>query len=285
MGLATGQIDRTPAQDDTGWIVFPSMDTRLDGQRAVVTAGAGGLGLVIARTLAVEGASVYVCDTDESALADLPDRLEGARVDVADAEAVAAWLDPIAEAGIDILINNAGTAGPTKPIERITRQEWRRCLAVGLDSQFHCARRVIPGMKARRAGAIINIASTAGIMGMPFRTPYVTAKFGVIGLTKALAMELGRHNIRVNAIAPGAISGDRMDRVIVAHAEAENRSVDEIRALYAEGTSMGTFVSAQEVADMVVFLASGRGSRISGQTVAVDGHTETLYPRPGLGGC
>ena len=236
---------------------------------------------MIANTLAAEGVSVYVCDIDESALADLPDHLEGARVDVADAESVAAWLDPIAEAGIDILVNNAGTAGPTKPLERITPEEWRRCLAVCLDSQFYCARRVIPGMKARRSGAIINMASTAGTMGMPSRAPYVAAKFGVVGLTKTLAMELGRHNIRVNAIAPGAISGDRMDRVIAAQAELENRSEDETRAIYVEGTSMGTFISPQEVADLVVFLASGRGNRISGQTIAVDGHTETLYTRQG----
>ena len=88
------------------------------------------------------------------------------------------------EAGIDLLVNNAGTAGPTKPIEHITPDEWRRCLAVGLDGQFHCARRVVPRMKSQQAGAIINIASTAGVMGMPYRAPYVAAKFGVIGLTK-----------------------------------------------------------------------------------------------------
>ena len=255
------------------------MDIQLDGQRAVVTAGAGGLGLVIAKTLAGEGALVFVCDIDEAALRNLPAYLEGACVDVSDADAVAAWLDPIAEAGIDLLVNNAGTAGPTKHIEHITPDEWRRCLAVGLDGQFHCARRVVPRMKSQQAGAIINISSTAGFLGMPYRAPYVAAKFGVIGLTKTLAMELGRHNIRVNAIAPGAISGDRMDRVVAAHSAAENRSEDEIRAMYADGTSMGTFVSPQEIADMVVFLASGCGSRISGQTIAVDGHTETLYPR------
>ena len=257
------------------------MDTRVDGQRAVVTAGAGGLGLVIAQTLAAEGASVFVCDIDEAALKALPEYLEGACVDVSDASAVAAWLDPIAQQGVDLLVNNAGTAGPTKPLEHITPDEWRRCLAVGLDGQFHCARRVIPGMKSRQAGAIINIASTAGVMGMPYRAPYVAAKFGVIGLTKTLAMELGRHNIRVNAIAPGAISGERMDRVVAAHAGAEDLSQEEVRAMYADGTSMGTFVSPEEVADVVVFLASGRGNRISGQTIAVDGHTETLYPRPG----
>lgn len=255
------------------------METRLDGQRAAVSAGAGGLGLVIAETLAAAGASVFVCDIDEQALEALPGHIEGALADVSDAAAAAAWLDPIAQVGVDLLVNNAGEAGPAKPLEEVTPEEWRRCLAVGLDGQFHCARRVIPSMKSRKSGAIINISSTAGYMGMPCRAPYTAAKFGVIGLTRTLAMELGRHGIRVNAVAPGAISGERMDRVIAAQAAAEGRSEANVRALYLDGTSMGAFVSPQEVADLVVFLASERGGLISGQTIAVDGHTETLYPR------
>lgn len=255
------------------------MDTRLDGLRAVVTAGAGGLGLAITRALVGEGATVFVGDIDERALANLPSAVECAPVDVTDPDAVAAWLDPITASGVGLLVNNAGIAGPTKPLEEITPGEWRRCLAVGLDSQFNCARQVIPAMKRQQSGVILNISSTAGFLGMPFRAPYVAAKFGVIGLTKTLAMELGRHGIRVNAIAPGAITGERMDRVIAAHAEAEGLSREEIRSLYAEGTSMGTFVDPEEIADMVVFLASARGKRISGQVISVDGHTETLYPR------
>ena len=257
------------------------MDTHLGARRAVVTAGAGGLGREIARALAREGAEVLVCDIDQAALAALPAGVEGALVDVADAGAVAAWLGPIADAGLDVLVNNAGIAGPTKPLERITRDEWRRCLEVGLDGQFLCARQVVPAMKRQGSGAIINISSTAGFLGMPYRAPYVATKFAVVGLTKALAMELGPHGIRVNAVAPGAIAGERMNRVIAAHAEAEGVSEDEVRALYEQGTSMGTFVDAAEVADLVVFLASERGRRISGQVISVDGHTETLYPRAG----
>ncbi len=255
------------------------MDTRLDGLRAVVTAGAGGLGLAITRALVGEGATVFVGDVDERALANLPSAVKCAGVDVSDPGAVAAWLDPIAASGVDLLVNNAGIAGPTKPLEEISADEWRRCLAVGLDGQFHCARRVIPAMKRQQSGAIVNVSSTAGFHGMPYRAPYVAAKFGVIGLTKTLAMELGRHGIRVNAVAPGAITGERMDRVIAAHAEAEGLPREEIRSLYAEGTSMGTFVDPEEIADLVVFLASARGKRISGQVISVDGHTETLYPR------
>lgn len=257
------------------------METRLDGQRAAVSAGAGGLGLVIAETLAAAGASVFVCDIDERALEALPGHIEGALADVSDAAAAAAWLDPIAQEGVDLLVNNAGESGPAKPLEEVTPEEWRRCLAVGLDGSFHCTRRVIPAMKSRKSGAIINISSTAGYMGMPRRAPYTAAKFGMIGLTKTLAMELGRCGIRVNAVAPGAISGGRMDRVIAAQAAAEGRSEAEVRALYLDGTSMGAFVTPEEIADLVVFLSSERGRMISGQIIAVDGHTETLYPRRG----
>lgn len=255
------------------------MASSLDSRRAVVTAGAGGLGLVIASSLAEAGATTFVCDIDGTAVAALPAYLYGCTVDVADAEAVAAWLDPIAAEGVDILVNNAGSAGPTAAVEDVDPGEWQRCLEVCLSAQFYCARRVIPAMKQRGGGAIVNITSTAGLMGMPNRTPYVAAKFGVVGLTKTLAMELGRDNIRVNAIAPGSITGERMDRVISAHAAAEGITAGEARSAYVQGTSMATFVTPQEVADLVLYLVGRSGRRISGQVISVDGHTETLFPR------
>lgn len=256
-----------------------SMAVRLDSQRAVVTAGAGGLGLVIAEMLAGAGAETFVCDIDPRALKALPDHLRGSRVDVADPEAVAAWLGPIAEGGVDVLVNNAGSAGPTAPVEEIDPEEWRRCVEVGLSGQFYCIRQVVGAMKAAGGGVIINIASTSGLMGKPNRTPYVAAKFGVVGLTKTLAMELGRDGIRVNAIAPGSITGRRVERVIAAHAEAEGISEETARSMYVEGTSMAAFVSPEEVADLVLYLAGPSGRHISGQVISVDGHTETLYPR------
>ncbi|MCE2526455.1 MAG: SDR family oxidoreductase [Actinomycetia bacterium] len=255
------------------------MGSGLDSQRAVVTAGAGGLGLVIANFLAEAGATTFVCDIDQAAVAALPAGISGSVVDVADPDAVAAWIDPIAAEGVDILVNNAGSAGPTASVEDVDPGEWRRCLEICLSGQFYCARRVIPSMKTRGGGAIINITSTAGLMGMPNRAPYVAAKFGVVGLTKTLAMELGRDNIRVNAIAPGSITGERMDRVISAHAESDGISGEEARFLYVQGTSMATFVSPQEVADLVLYLVGPSGRHISGQVISVDGHTETLYPR------
>ena len=255
------------------------MGIRLDSQRAVVTGGAGGLGLVVAKTLAEAGASTFVCDIDQAALEALPAHIRGARVDVADAEAVAAWLDPIAAEGADILVNNAGSSGPTAPTENIDPSEWRRCVEVSLSGQFYCARRVIPAMKTQGGGAIINITSTTGLMGMPNRSPYVAAKFGVVGLTKTLAMELGRDNIRVNAIAPGGLIGKRRERMIAARAEAEGITLEEARSISAQGTSMGTSISPEEVADLVLYLAGSSGRHISGQVIAVDGHTETLYRR------
>jgi len=255
------------------------MGILLDSQRAVVTGGAGGLGLVVAQALAGAGATTFVCDNDPVAVGALPLSLHGAKVDVADPEAVAAWLDPIAAEGVDVLVNLAGSGGPTAPVEEIDPSEWRRCVEVSLSGQFYCARRVIPAMKARGGGAIVNITSTTGFMGMPNRSPYVAAKFGVVGLTKTWAMELGRDNIRVNAIAPGSITGQRMDRVIVAHARAECVSLEVAKAVYVEGTSMATFVSPQEVADLVLYLAGPSGRHISGQVISVDGHTETLFPR------
>lgn len=250
-----------------------------DGKRAVVTAGAGGAGYIIARHLRDEGARVFVCDIDPAAIAGLPEDIEGALVDVSDDLAVENWLGPLARDGVDILVNNAGIAGPTAPIEDIEVDDWRRCIAVCLESQYACTRLAVPSMKSRKDGVIINISSTAGIMGMPNRTPYVAAKFGVVGLTKALAMELGPHNIRVNAIAPGSINGERMQRVIKAHAASEGLSEDQVRKMYTVGTSMMTFVDAEEIADMVVYLSSDKARRITGQVISVCGGTETLYPR------
>jgi NAD(P)-dependent dehydrogenase (short-subunit alcohol dehydrogenase family) len=200
-------------------------------------------------------------------------------VDVANPDEVAAWLGPIANEGIDILVNNAGPAGPTAPVEEIEPEDWRRCVEVGLSGQFYCIRQVVPAMKRIGAGVIVNIASTAGLLGMPNRAPYVAAKFGVVGLTKTLAMELGRNGIRVNAIAPGSITGARMDQVISAHAERQGISEETARSMYVEGTSMATFVSAEEIADLVLYLTGPSGQHISGQVIAVDGHTETLHPR------
>jgi len=255
------------------------MEVTLEGKRAVITAGASGIGLAIAQAMLAAGAEVLVSDIDDQAISLVPSGISASRVDVSDPAAVADWLAPIAEDRVDILVNNAGIAGPTGLVEELDDDGWRRCLAVGLDSQFYCMRAVVPAMKRRKSGAVVNLASTAGFLGMPGRSPYTAVKFAVVGLTKTWAMELGPHNIRVNAIAPGSVNGDRMDRVIAAHAAADGIPPEQVRALYSLGTSMGTFVDASEIADMAVYLCSDKGKRISGQVLAVDGNTETLYPR------
>ena len=143
----------------------------------------------------------------------LPDGITSWTADVSRSSELDAIFDEILPDGLDLMINNAGVAGPTKLVEDITDEEWRTTMAVCIDSHFFCARRVVPVFKAQQSGAIINLISGAGILGYPTRTPYVAAKWAVTGLTKTLAMELGPDNIRVNGVVPGNVNGDRMDRV------------------------------------------------------------------------
>lgn len=254
----------------------------LTARRVMVTAAADGIGLVIAQAFAMRGASVHICDADAEALAKLKITLPAVIatvVDLADADATRAWCaTSIASlGGVDVLINNAGVKGPTALVEDVDPDDWRYCLAVCLDSHFLCARAVAPLMKAQRAGSIINISSVAGLVGYGMRTPYAAAKWAVIGLTKSLAIELGPHNVRCNAICPGSVAGARIDRVIVAEAEQRGVAAEVIAAEYTDGQSIKRFVEANEVADLCLFLASPAATMITGQAIAVDGHTETYH--------
>jgi NAD(P)-dependent dehydrogenase (short-subunit alcohol dehydrogenase family) len=200
-------------------------------------------------------------------------------VDVADPAAFDAWFDEgmTALGGLDVLINNAGVKGPTAFVEDIDPDEWRQCLAICLDSHFLGARRAAPVMKAQRSGSIINISSMAGLVGYGMRTPYAAAKWAVIGLTKSLAIELGPHNVRCNAICPGSVRGDRMDRVIAAEAVERGVPVEDVTAEYLAGQSIKRFVEPSEIADLCRFLASPAASMITGQALGIDGHTETYH--------
>ncbi len=255
------------------------MDISLDGSRAFVTAGGAGMGRATVLAMHEAGAEVFTCDIDSSGLASLPSAVTSWTCDVSRSVELDAVFDEILPGGLHILVNNAGIAGPTKPVEEISDDEWRTTMAVGIDAQFFCVRRAVPGFKAQGGGAIVNLGSGAGILGYPNRAPYASAKWAVSGFTKSLAMELGPHNIRVNCVAPGNVKGDRLDRVIADHAGSVGLTEDEIRHRYAIGTSMNCFVEPEEIADTIVFLCSSRGRHISGQIIAVDGHTETLYPR------
>ena len=249
------------------------------GQRSVlITAGAKGIGKAIASSFAQSGASVHVVDVDENALGKLPQDFLQTIADVADEASVCSAVRRHINAfgSIDVLINCAGIQGPTAGIEMISLAEWRRCLAVNLDAMYLTCREVVPFMKRQTSGNIINIASTAGWHGYPLRTPYATSKWGVIGLTKSLAMELGIHGIRCNAICPGSVEGVRMERVIAAEALEKGVSEEEIRKSYSIGSSLRTFVLPEDIADMALFLASNSAGKVTGQIMNVDGHLESF---------
>jgi NAD(P)-dependent dehydrogenase (short-subunit alcohol dehydrogenase family) len=251
------------------------------GLRVLVTAGAAGIGRAIADRLIRQGARLHVCDVSEVALEGFRAAHPGhgaTRADVA-SDADVDRLFAAADAnlgGLDVLVNNAGIAGPTAGIEAIDPADWRRCLEVGLTGQFLCARLAVPRLKAAGGGAIINMSSAAGRHGYAFRTPYAAAKWGVIGLTQSLAKELGPANIRVNAILPGIVAGPRMEGVIRARAEATGVSYAEMEAQYLARISLRRMVSAGDVAAMVAFLVSPAGANISGQSLGVDGNVEAL---------
>ncbi len=257
------------------------MDLGLKEQRVLVTAGAGGIGAQIARAFAAEGARVHVCDVDDAALAALArdePTISASRCDVADRAQVQSLFDEVSRrlGGLDTLVNNAGIAGPTGRVEEIDPAEWDRCLAVDLTGQFNCVRLAVPLLRASRNASIVNVSSLAGRLGFALRTPYAAAKWGVIGLTKSLAIELGPDKIRVNALLPGIVAGDRQKRVLNAKAQARGVSFDEIEKLAFSATSIKDYVTAEQLADLVLFVSSRRGATISGQSLSVCGDTQML---------
>lgn len=253
----------------------------IKGQRVLITAGAGGIGLAIATRLISDGAAVLVCDVDDGRLAEFATKFPNAhtfRADVSDTGSVEKLVAFGQEklGGLDALINNAGIAGPTGGVEEIDPDEWRRCLEICLTGQFLCAHFAVPLIKASGGGSIINMSSAAGKHGYAFRTPYSSAKFGVIGFTQSLAKELGPDNIRVNAILPGIVEGLRIESVIGARAKQVGVSYAEMEAEYLAKISLKRMVTAEDVAGTIAYLLSADGYNISGQSIAVDGNVETL---------
>ena len=251
-------------------------------QRVMITAGASGIGKVIARAFAAEGAMIHICDVSEAALArfreEFPD-IAASHVNVRNEGEVDAWFDDALEdlGGLDVLVNNAGIKGPTAPVDDIELADWRECIEICLDSQFLCARRAAPVMKAQSSGAIINMSSNAGLFGFGNRTPYAAAKWAVIGLTKSLAIELGPYNVRCNAICPGNVKGERINTVIQGEADLRGVPFDVVARESVGGQSIARFVEPEEVADLCVFLGSDRARMINGEAIAVDGHAETFH--------
>ena len=252
-------------------------------RRVVITGGASGLGRAMAERFIADGDCVAVCDADPVAVAafsaTFPDHI-AVQADVTDEAAMAAFFAQVETTWdrVDVVCANAGTGGPAGRIEDLSLTDWSRCIEVNLSGTFLTCRWAAKHMRAAGQGVIILTSSTAGQFGYPLRSPYATAKWGIVGLTKTLAMELGPAGVRVNAICPGAVEGDRMDRVVAMEAAASGETEDAVRAQYVKGVSMRSWVTAEDVADTVLWLASSHAKRISGQIMAIDGHTETLVP-------
>ena len=263
------------------------MDITLPVQTAIISAGASGIGLAIARRLNAHGWLVYICDQDEAAVVEVRRTdpfLTVLVCDVSNIEAVEGFYRAVAAdlvarglAGIDLLVNNAGIAGPTARLEDQPADAWLRTIDINLNGTFYMTRHAVSLLRRKSPGSsIINMSSNAGMFGCPLRGPYVASKWAIIGLTKTLAMELGPEGIRANAICPGCVEGPRIDRVITADAEARGLPAAEVEVQYKRQASLRTFVTCEDIADMVMYLTSPSGQRISGQALAIDGHTEGL---------
>ncbi len=257
------------------------MEFSAKGLRVLVTAGAAGIGRVMARTFSERGAKVHICDVDEKALASTKKQLPAVSQSIADVSR----LDDVDRlfadvkkylGGLDVLINNAGIAGPTAKVEDIRPEDWDRCIAVDLNGMFYCTRKAMPLIKAAGGGSIINLSSIAGRFGFPMRTPYAAAKWAVVGFTESLAAEAGPDKVRVNCIQPGIVEGDRVDRIIEAKAKGLGVSADEIKSRMVAGVSLHTTVTPQDIANMALFLATAPGRHISGQALSVCGGARYL---------
>jgi NAD(P)-dependent dehydrogenase (short-subunit alcohol dehydrogenase family) len=258
-----------------------SVDMSMNGKRVVVTAGAQGIGLVIAKTFVEAGAQVHICDVNAEALAAAAKSMPGVTHSLTDvsneAQVDAMFVDLKARWGtLDALVNNAGIAGPTAKLEDIALADWQRTIDINLTGIFLCARRAVPMIKAAGGGSIVSMSSVAGRLGYPLRTPYSASKFGVVGLTETWAMELGPSNIRVNAILPGTVKGKRVEQIIAAKAAAAGVSQDEMRTRFVEKVSMRRMVSPEDVANQILFICSPAGAMISGQSLSVCGNMEYL---------
>ena len=251
------------------------------GLRVLVTAGAAGIGRVIVEALLKTGARIHICDVVESVLAEALKALPGVSgtlCDVADNDQVEHLFADVRKnlGGLDVLVNNAGIAGPTGGIQDIDPAEWRRTIDVNLSGQFYCARLAVPMLLQAGDGVIINMASVAGRLGYAFRTPYASSKWAIRGLTESLARELGPNGIRVNAILPGIVEGPRMTRVIDTRAKAMGVDYASMEKSYLDKISLRRMTDMSDVAEMVLFLCSSGGRNISGQSLSICGNVETL---------
>lgn len=249
--------------------------------KVLITAAGGGIGWATASAFEAAGARVHICDNSPAALEaakDAKPSITRSLIDVAEPAEVDRLFDEALDAmgGLDVLVNNAGIAGPTGPVEAVEPEEWRRTIAVNLDAAYLCARRAAPILKGQGHGALVNISSTAGLYGYPLRSPYAAAKWAVIGFTKSLAGEMGPYGVRVNAVCPGAVEGPRMDRVIAAEASTTGQDPAAVRGAYTRQSAMGSFIEPAEIADTVLFLCSPSAAKINGEAISVDGYLQVF---------
>jgi NAD(P)-dependent dehydrogenase (short-subunit alcohol dehydrogenase family) len=244
-------------------------------KRVLVTAGASGIGREIVRAFSPSTASVFVCDIDAKALDVLADEIPGLQTgmcDVSKRADIERMIGECAQAvgGIDVLVNNAGIAGPTAPVENMDPDEWEKVMQVDLTGTFNVTRLAIPHLKRSQAGVIINMSSVAGRFGYANRSPYCTAKWGLIGFTKTLSIELGEYDIRANAILPGAVDGPRIQRVFEGRAKLSGKSMQQIKDEAMSVHSLKRLVDPKDIAALAVFLASDAARSISGQMIPID---------------
>ena len=256
---------------------------KLTNKNIVISAAADGIGWCIAEFCLNEGANVFISDIDENKLEDRKKHkkynknLFIHKVDASKNIKVEEYFLELKKNinKIDALINNVGIAGPTGKLEDLQIEEWCKTIDVNVNSHFYFSKNAIPLLKIN-GGSIINLSSTAGIFGFPLRTPYAASKWAIIGLTKSLAMELGEFKIRVNAICPGSVSGERMDNVIKAKSESVGISAQKLQEDYESMVSLKTFVDKEDIAKIAIFLISDDANKISGQIFTVDGNTERM---------
>jgi NAD(P)-dependent dehydrogenase (short-subunit alcohol dehydrogenase family) len=251
---------------------------QLDGKVSLITGASKGIGRVMSQLFAQEGASV-ICAARSR---DLVEETAGL-VKAAGGRALAVIGDAAAEGDVknmvergvkafgrlDVLVNNAGDGGPTKRVQDYTPEDWFYTINSCLTSSYLCTRFAVPEMIKAGGGAIVNITSTAGRRGLPFRIGYCSAKAGQVGMTYGMALELAPHNIRVNAIAPGAVAGDRIDRVIAGQAEVRGVAVDEMRRAFVDRSPLKRMSTADDIATLAVYLCSEAARNLSGQCIAV----------------
>ena len=257
------------------------MPLSLQNKKIIISAGASGIGWATAKVCLSRGAIVYLCDIDTKSLKKIQKhplnnkRLFSYECDASDEDEVSNFFNKINKKTkkIDALINNVGIAGPTGTIEKLSSDDWERTLKINVISHFYFTKLAIPMLKNNKGGSIINISSTAGIMGFALRSPYAASKWAIIGVTKTLAIELGKFKIKVNAICPGTIKGDRMDRVIKDKAKFLKVSKKIIEKDFLSMVSMNSWISQEDIAYMCSFLISKDSEKISGQVFPVDGNT------------